>query len=351
MAWPRPPSAGRGAGGRRAIRRRRDRRAGTREQALRETQTHFQELLKGRKGYAIFTLDAGGRVRTWGREAEEVYGYSDSEILGRPASLLYTPAEASAGAADLHLANARSAGRIDHGGWRVRRDGRTFRVRSVLSARRDARGEPDGFWCLTEDLGGQGSNSSIVLGADGGLSLDRARDVMIALSADGKISFLNRAFEKTTGLARREWQGRPFTTLVHATDWGRVADLLKRLGDGESPPTVEARLLAASGRHVAVELTATPLASEGTAHGGLILARPTAGRMAAAEAPRPADEQMLQSQKLEAIGRLAGGVAHDFNNLLTVILGYADLMTRYGADDHAREEAARFRRRANAPPP
>ena len=144
------------------------------EQALRETQTHFQELLKGRKGYAIFTLDAGGRVRTWGREAEEVYGYSDSEILGRPVSLLYTPAEASAGAADLHLANARSAGRSDHGGWRVRRDGRTFRVRFVLSARRDARGEPDGFWCLTEDLGGQGSSSSILLCADDGLSLDRA---------------------------------------------------------------------------------------------------------------------------------------------------------------------------------
>ena len=88
---------------------------------------------------------------------------------------------------------------------------------------------------------------------------------------------------------------------------------------GESPGGQETTAMTADGRAVPIEISGSRIEIGGE-HLMLAIVRDVSER-------KQLEEQFRQAQKMEAIGRLAGGVAHDFNNLLTVILGYSEWCT------------------------
>jgi PAS domain S-box-containing protein len=109
-------------------------------------------LVERVEDYAIFLLDPEGRVATWNAGAERIKGYTAGEIVGRPYATFFTEADRAAGKPERLLRRARSAGRVEDEGWRVRKDGSRFWADALLTALSGARGRLLGYAKITRDL-------------------------------------------------------------------------------------------------------------------------------------------------------------------------------------------------------
>lgn len=120
------------------------------EEALRASEERFRLLVDSVRDYAIFMLDASGRVMSWNAGAQAIKGYSADQVLGHHFSMFYPPQDKAL--ADTLLERARTQGRCAHEGWRMRRDGRLFWANVVLTAVHQAGGELIGFAKVTRDM-------------------------------------------------------------------------------------------------------------------------------------------------------------------------------------------------------
>jgi PAS domain S-box-containing protein len=163
-----------------------------------------------------------------------------------------------------------------------------------------------------------------------------AHDAIVSTDAAGTIIFWNQSAEAAFGYTEREALGQPFLPLIAVACqelYSRhVHEVMRGAGESALARTFEGEGARRDGTTFPLELT---LASwkAGAASYLTVIIRDTTERRRSQEAIRNRDEQLRQAQKMEAIGRLAGGVAHDFNNLLVVIYGYAELLVA-GMDAH-----------------
>jgi PAS domain S-box-containing protein len=117
-----------------------------------ESERRFRHLVEAVVDYAIFQLDAEGIVATWNAGAERIKGYTADEIIGQHFSRFYTEEDRAAGLPARALDSARSEGRFEMEGWRVRRDGSRFWASVVIDAIRDDAGRVVGFAKVTRDI-------------------------------------------------------------------------------------------------------------------------------------------------------------------------------------------------------
>ncbi|MFI5214340.1 MAG: PAS domain S-box protein [Gemmatimonadales bacterium] len=159
--------------------------------------------------------------------------------------------------------------------------------------------------------------------------VEGVKDVIFALSVDGVLTSLNSAFEEITGFTRHEWLGKPMVGLLHPADVERARAALRAAFRNEARPMLQLHVRTRKGEYRIGEFRANPLRVEGKVIGLVGSVRDITERL-------ELEEEFRHAQKMEAVGRLAGGVAHDFNNLLTVIHSYSQLVLDTLSPDDAR---------------
>ena len=172
------------------------------------------------------------------------------------------------------------------------------------------------------------------------LVFDRMPIGWILTSPESRFIGWNPAAEKIFGFTRDEALGRtPYELIVTPANRSTVEDIIRRLLAGDMAAHTIGESLTKGGGKVWCEWYNTPLRrADGAVDGMLSMVIDATQR-------HHLEEQCRQAQKMEAVGRLAGGVAHDFNNLLTIINGYSELLLgSLPADSPARSLLAEIKK-------
>lgn len=182
------------------------------EQALEQSERKFSSVVDGVKDYAIFLLDAEGRITSWNSGAEVIKGYSADEIVGQHFSRFYIPEDVKTGKPEQELRVAAETGRWEGEGCRVRKDGRRFWAQVTITALRNTDGELVGFSKITRDFTDR-KQAEQELQKQAAL-LELAHDSIIVRDLENRIKFWNSGAEKKYGWTRQEALGKVTHTFL-----------------------------------------------------------------------------------------------------------------------------------------
>jgi PAS domain S-box-containing protein len=293
----------------------------------------FRLLVEAVTDYAIFMLDPKGIVVSWNAGAERIKGYEAREILGRSFSTFYEEADRQAGIPERVLGIAARDGKFQTEGWRLRKDGSRFWAFVIIDAIYD-NGELVGFAKITRDLTERRESEEELRRSEELFRrlVEGVTDYAIyMLDPNGIVSNWNAGAQRIKGYGPDEIVGQHFSIFYTDEDRdngepARSLAIAEREGRFEAEAWRRRKDGSRFWANVVIDAIRDP---SGRLLGFAKITRDISERREAQLALERTREALMHSQKIEAIGKLTGGVAHDFNNLLTVVLGSLDLLRRY----------------------
>jgi PAS domain S-box-containing protein len=161
------------------------------------------------------------------------------------------------------------------------------------------------------------------------LIVDSSQDAIIGKNLDGIVTHWNKGAEEIYGYTAQETIGRSITMLAPPERADEIPMILRRIRNGEQVEYFESVRVTKDKRRLHVSIAVSPIYdADGHVVGASTIARNIT-------AQKKIEDQLRQSQKMEAVGRLAGGVAHDFNNLLGIVTACSELLRSRVDEDSA----------------
>jgi PAS domain S-box-containing protein len=298
----------------------------------------YRLLVEAVTDYAIYMLDPTGIVTSWNAGAQRFKGYAAQEIIGQHFSRFYTQEDLDSGLPARALETAAREGKFEAEGWRIRKDGTRFWAYVVIDPIRAPSGDLIGFAKITRDLTERRAAEQQLRQSQEQFRLlvQGVTDYAIyLLDHDGNVTNWNPGAQRIKGYQPHEIIGSHFSRFY--TDEDRAAGLphqaletVRHVGRFENEGWRVRKDGTRFWAHVIIDAVRD---DDGELVGFAKITRDITERREAQLQLEKTREILQQSQKMEAIGQLTGGVAHDFNNLLMAVLGSLDLMRKRLPDD------------------